>query len=258
MPMNNPLTGFQPTQFPYEQILQQLMQNRPQYSQTPEQMQGQASQFANLQIDPQATTLRQREQDAARKGMSTAVSRGVARGGGYDKIMQAQQEYFNPQFMDLEARRGDLTAQHLAGLQTQQYGRGVEDWNRQHQAAQALAQMAQQHGGVEWGRALDTHDRTMLTPLQQHQLGLGYGETYGQAPDFMVDPYGGKQPLTATPAPTPATTPATTGGGTYTIKKGDTLGKLAKEWGTTVEAIAKLNNIKDPNMIITGQTLKRP
>lgn len=250
MPTNNPLKDFKPTQFPYEQILQQLMQNRPQYSQTPEQMQAQSQQYAGLQIDPQVRTLQQREQDAARQGMSTAVSRGVARGGGYDKIMQDQQKFFNPQFMDLEARRGDLTAQHLAGLQAQQYGRSVEDWNMQQQAAQALAQMAQQHGGVEWGRALDLHDRTMLTPLQQHQLGLGYGETYGQAPDFTIDPYGGRAPI--------EDTPPTGGGGTYTIKRGDTLYKLAKEWGTTVDAIAKLNNIKDPNMIIAGRTLKRP
>lgn len=41
----------------------------------------------------------------------------------------------------------------------------------------------------------------------------------------------------------------------YTVKKGDTLSKIAKANGTTVEAIAKRNNIKNPNYILVGQKL---
>lgn len=42
----------------------------------------------------------------------------------------------------------------------------------------------------------------------------------------------------------------------YTVKAGDTLSAIAKKYGTTVSAIAKKNNIKDVNLIYTGQMLK--
>lgn len=42
---------------------------------------------------------------------------------------------------------------------------------------------------------------------------------------------------------------------TYTVKKGDTLTKIAKAYGTTVSALAKLNNIKNVNYIVVGQVL---
>lgn len=42
---------------------------------------------------------------------------------------------------------------------------------------------------------------------------------------------------------------------TYTVKKGDTLGGIAKKYGTTYQKIAKDNNIKDPNKIYVGQKL---
>lgn len=45
---------------------------------------------------------------------------------------------------------------------------------------------------------------------------------------------------------------------TYKIKKGDNLTKIAKQYGTTVDALAKSNNIKDKNLIITGKTLIVP
>lgn len=40
-----------------------------------------------------------------------------------------------------------------------------------------------------------------------------------------------------------------------TIKSGDTLGKIASQYGTTVDAIAKANGIKDVNKINVGQVL---
>lgn len=43
---------------------------------------------------------------------------------------------------------------------------------------------------------------------------------------------------------------------TYTVKRGDTLSAIAKKYGTTVSALAKLNNIKDVNYIYVGQVLK--
>ncbi len=42
----------------------------------------------------------------------------------------------------------------------------------------------------------------------------------------------------------------------YTIKRGDTLWRIAKRHKTSVAALAKLNNIKNPSLIIAGRTLK--
>jgi LysM repeat protein len=44
----------------------------------------------------------------------------------------------------------------------------------------------------------------------------------------------------------------------YKIKRGDTLSELAEKYGTSVDALAKLNNIKDPDFILAGATLKIP
>jgi LysM repeat protein len=45
---------------------------------------------------------------------------------------------------------------------------------------------------------------------------------------------------------------------TYTVKKGDTLWEIAKKYGTTVDALAKANNIKNPNLIYAGSKLIIP
>lgn len=41
----------------------------------------------------------------------------------------------------------------------------------------------------------------------------------------------------------------------YTVKRGDTLGKLSKQFGLSVEEIAAANGIGDPDRIYVGQTL---
>lgn len=72
---------------------------------------------------------------------------------------------------------------------------------------------------------------------------------------------------TPTPAPTPApapdptpVTPSEPTYMTYRIKKGDTLSKIAKKFGTTVKAIKAANpdKIKNVNLIIAGDTIKIP
>lgn len=42
----------------------------------------------------------------------------------------------------------------------------------------------------------------------------------------------------------------------YKVRKGDTLSGIAKKYNTTVQALVKLNNIKDPNKIYVNQILK--
>ncbi|MFC3932480.1 aggregation-promoting factor [Streptococcus dentapri] len=43
---------------------------------------------------------------------------------------------------------------------------------------------------------------------------------------------------------------------TYTIKSGDTLSEIAASYNTTVESLVKLNNITNPDFILSGQTLE--
>ena len=47
-------------------------------------------------------------------------------------------------------------------------------------------------------------------------------------------------------------------GKTYIIQPGDTLSKIAAQFGTTVEELCKLNDIEDPDMIYAGALLNLP
>ncbi|MHC1719201.1 MAG: polysaccharide deacetylase family protein [Clostridiaceae bacterium] len=47
-------------------------------------------------------------------------------------------------------------------------------------------------------------------------------------------------------------------GTTYTVKAGDTLYRIAKTYGTTVQALAEANSIANPNIINVGQVLVVP
>ncbi len=62
-------------------------------------------------------------------------------------------------------------------------------------------------------------------------------------------------PAPAAQAPTPAPQQPTVPSN-YVIKSGDTLGAIAARNNTSVDALARLNNISDPNKIIAGKTLK--
>ncbi|MED1173703.1 N-acetylmuramoyl-L-alanine amidase [Bacillus inaquosorum] len=54
----------------------------------------------------------------------------------------------------------------------------------------------------------------------------------------------------------PSSSSSKASGGTYTVKKGDTLSAIAKEYGVSVANLQRWNNIKDPNKITVGQKLK--
>ena len=42
----------------------------------------------------------------------------------------------------------------------------------------------------------------------------------------------------------------------YTVQRGDSLSAIAGQYGTTVQALAELNDIDNPNHIFTGQQLR--
>ncbi len=60
-------------------------------------------------------------------------------------------------------------------------------------------------------------------------------------------------PVPSQPQPTPVPQPTT---GTYTVVPGDTLYKIAVQFGTTIQALVAANNITNPNLIFVGQVLK--
>ncbi len=60
------------------------------------------------------------------------------------------------------------------------------------------------------------------------------------------------------PPPPEGTPPPSPGGGTYTVSPGDTLSSIARQFGTTWQEIAALNNISNPNVIHVGQVLQIP
>lgn len=86
-----------------------------------------------------------------------------------------------------------------------------------------------------------------LNNLSNHLIFPGQAlKVSGSAPATTPAP---SKPVTNTPAPAQATT------STYTVKSGDTLGRIAKQFKTTVTAIQKLNNISS-HIIYPGQVLK--
>jgi LysM repeat protein len=62
---------------------------------------------------------------------------------------------------------------------------------------------------------------------------------------------------TVAPAPSPSPTP-TVEAATYAVKAGDTLSSIAAENKSSVDAIAKANNLTDPDKLQVGQKLVIP
>ena len=65
-------------------------------------------------------------------------------------------------------------------------------------------------------------------------------------------------PPTAEPTAAPGTPAPSPSFRTYRVKSGDTLGDIAARFGTTVRAIARLNDIDDPGSLQIGQVLLIP
>ncbi len=68
-------------------------------------------------------------------------------------------------------------------------------------------------------------------------------------------PSGGTTPPPTTPPPTTTPPPS---GTTYTVKAGDTLSKIAMQFGVTVNALMAANNLTNANLIYVGQVLNIP
>ena len=101
------------------------------------------------------------------------------------------------------------------------------------------------------GRELD------LSQGAAEYLGLTYaGVDYV---DYAVaGGYGGGEPIydeTDYAAPQ-AQSSSDAGGGTYVVQYGDTLSTVAAELGTTVEDLASVNDIANPDLLYAGQTLR--
>lgn len=70
--------------------------------------------------------------------------------------------------------------------------------------------------------------------------------------------------LTGTPVPFPSPTAipagdqAGSGSNQYVVQAGDTLGAIASKFGTSIGALAQANGLKDPGMLMIGQTLIIP
>lgn len=82
-----------------------------------------------------------------------------------------------------------------------------------------------------------------------------------KSPIFTLNQKKLDQPLVARVAPKPSEEPKTdsnktTTKKTYTVKKGDTLGSIARKNGTTVDKLCKLNGLKSSSVLKVGQKLR--
>ncbi len=88
--------------------------------------------------------------------------------------------------------------------------------------------------------------------LDDHELRLGKLERVS----FNGSPASSGGTASSATPPTPVTTSAAAR--TYTVKSGDTLMKIARKFGTSADAIQKINSIKNPAALKIGQTLRLP
>lgn len=121
--------------------------------------------------------------------------------------------------------------------------------------AGALAVMAATGTGLELGTPESQATRSptpTATPTREPRTPVPT-----PTPAATETPAATATPVPATPVPTvaPTAAPATR---TYVVQEGDTLGSIAQQFGTTVEAIQAANGIEDPNTIQVGQQLVIP
>ena len=92
------------------------------------------------------------------------------------------------------------------------------------------------------------------------QAGVGSGQA--KKPGGLLDP-SSPQPKDPTgtsekPSPTGGAPSGSAQGRTYTVQPGDSIWAIARRFGTTVDAIVKVNGIRNPELIYPGEVLKMP
>jgi LysM repeat protein len=115
----------------------------------------------------------------------------------------------------------------------------------------------------------DSHDQDQIVHVIQpgenlYRLSLRYGTTVEAitAANGLTDSrsiYAGQR-LIIPRASEPATAPASPGGagGSYTVQRGDTLYRIARRYGVTVQALTQLNGLSSSPTIYAGQQLTIP
>lgn len=79
-----------------------------------------------------------------------------------------------------------------------------------------------------------------------------------RAGQVLTIPASGTTATTTAAAPASGTAAATTSAGSYTVVSGDTVGAIAKRYGTTVQAVVAANGLDSRARIRVGQTLTVP
>lgn len=200
-----------------------------------------------------------------------------ARGLGSSPLASYQQrqvaEAFAPEHQQLEtqaaAQLANIAGQAAMGSEeVAAQSRALEDSFSSQVIQNALAMLMDERnrgdrlGQQNWDRGLQMLDRTTMTPMQQWEAYLRGGETFGEALPGMPDMFGQVQrPAATTTAAPAAQRPAATTRNTasYTIRRGDTLSALARQHGTTLTELLRLNpQITDPNRISAGASLRVP
>lgn len=81
--------------------------------------------------------------------------------------------------------------------------------------------------------------------------------THTAPPTVAVAPTPTTPPPAAAP-PSPTNPAGTVSGKRYVVQPGDTLVKIAEQFGVTVDAIVKANNLSNPDLLQVGQELIIP
>jgi LysM repeat protein len=108
----------------------------------------------------------------------------------------------------------------------------------------------------------NTNDLGEWQRFVDHSYGLGVQVVsawrYGVAVRGLFGLLHNNPPHIPPPPPVVASAPAAPTFETYTVQPGDTLGKIAAQYGTTVDAIVQANNLANANLISVGQQLIIP
>ncbi len=204
----------------------------------------------------QERVINQNYGDTQRRDLNSAAFRGMARSSGYaDQVDRSAQAY-----------TGDINSliQALQNVYNQNSSTALgETQNANDQIANlyaAAAQRASQQSiGNPTAAPVDPNYQPPLTTIPGAQLQPMMG--YDQSPDTSK-PSNPPNPISTTkPTPVPKgnnnfVVQKWEKGKSYKMVKGETLDQVAKRYGTTVQALMKLNGIRDPKKMTSGNTIR--